>query len=289
MNKKHASKLSLAVLVMALAAPAFAQHASTGLVTRYSDRQGLISELVVEQPSTYRAGSRIFFSVSGAPGAKASVSAQTSRGPKTIPLSETDPGRYEGFYTVHGSDDFTRPSFTARLEKRGQVSEAWSGSENDRSWENRGQWSHDNRDNRNDHDDEGDRYNRDARHGRDARGREPQAVCAVCGSISMIQAVDEGSSDASAPGIIIGGLVGGLLGNQVGGGHGKDATTILGALGGGFLGNEIGKNQNQRKAWVITVNLDNGSSQSFRNNERPNVQIGQRVRVENNQLYPESR
>lgn len=40
-------------------------------------------------------------------------------------------------------------------------------------------------------------------------------------------------------GLAIGAVVGGLLGNQVGGGHGKEATTAAGAVAGALVGNNV--------------------------------------------------
>ena len=53
-------------------------------------------------------------------------------------------------------------------------------------------------------------------------------------------------------GTVIGAVAGGVIGNQVGGGRGRDLTTVAGAIGGGAAGKHIQKQQ-QNKRTVTTI------------------------------------
>jgi outer membrane lipoprotein SlyB len=95
----------------------------------------------------------------------------------------------------------------------------------------------------------------------------------------------------AAPGIgvgaVVGGVVGGVLGRQVGGGTGRDVATVAGVVGGALVGNAIEKSQSASatQLYRVTVQQDNGVVRSFDYAALPEVRIGDRVRVENNQLY----
>ena len=261
--------IASAVLALGLCASAFAQSSANPLSVSYAGDPSILNNFNVEQPSVYAIGTHVFFTVRGEPSSRALVTIQTQRGVKTASLSETDRGIYEGFYTVRPGDDFNFPSYTARLEKRGRVGEAFSVTENrDRGYD-RG-------------------YDRAQDHNRGYN--QPAApTCNNCGVISSIKEVDEGSNEANVPGLLIGGLLGGAVGNQFGQGSGRDVSTLLGAIVGGTVGNQVGKDQNRHRIWIITVNLDNGTSQTFKNEQPPQASAGQRVRVENNQLVLDRR
>ncbi|MBS3911256.1 MAG: glycine zipper 2TM domain-containing protein [Hydrogenophaga sp.] len=100
------------------------------------------------------------------------------------------------------------------------------------------------------------------------------------------------STQAPASGIgagaVVGGLVGGILGHQIGGGTGQDIATVAGVVGGALIGNAIQNNQVPATAsqiYRVTVQQDNGVVRTFDYATQPNVRVGDRVRVENNQLY----
>jgi len=88
-------------------------------------------------------------------------------------------------------------------------------------------------------------------------------------------------------GTVIGGVIGGVLGNQVGGGSGRDAATVVGAVGGAIAGNQIQKNRNQevRESVRISVRLDNGAYRAYDMTSAGDLRIGDRVRVDNGQLF----
>lgn len=87
-------------------------------------------------------------------------------------------------------------------------------------------------------------------------------------------------------GTVIGGVVGGVLGHQVGGGTGKDIATAAGVVGGAVVGHEIEKrNQQQQDVYRIRVRLDNGGSQTMTQQSINDLRVGDRVRIENGNLY----
>lgn len=251
MNNSIPFKIAAAAIALALAGPALADI-SQPLITRY-EGANVMRDFNVDQPGLYEPGERVFFTARGEPGGKATATISTGRGSRDIPLAETTPGTYEGFYTVQARDDFSRPSFSAKLDRRGKIGQAWARPS--------------------------DRYEPQQR----PIYSRPAYVCESCGVVTDIRRVSD-APQSSAPGMIIGGIAGGVLGNQVGSGRGRDVATVLGALAGGAAGNEIGRNNVRQDGWVITVRLDSGASQAFRNSERPNVSTGQRVRVDNGQL-----
>ena len=96
-----------------------------------------------------------------------------------------------------------------------------------------------------------------------------------------------GSQTNGAAGAVAGGAVGGLLGNQVGRGGGRAAATVAGVIGGALIGHSIEQNMNRNSVdyYRVTVQFDNGGLRSFDYAQPPNVQIGDRVRAEGDQLY----
>lgn len=110
---------------------------------------------------------------------------------------------------------------------------------------------------------------------------------AAFGTVTNVELVRAGGSSGIA-GTAIGGVAGGVLGNQVGGGSGRTAATVVGAVGGALIGNAIERNSAAGRGadvYRVSVRLDNGGTQAFDYQNAPNVRIGDRVRVEGNQLY----
>lgn len=112
----------------------------------------------------------------------------------------------------------------------------------------------------------------------------------VYGVIESIEAVPGGSGGIAGSGIgagtVIGGVVGGVLGHQVGGGTGKDIATAAGVVGGAVVGHEIDKrNQQQVDTYNIRVRLDNGGYQSLAQPSVNDLRVGDRVRIENGNIY----
>ena len=97
----------------------------------------------------------------------------------------------------------------------------------------------------------------------------------------------QGSGSSGVAGTVIGGAVGGIAGHQVGGGSGRTAATIIGAVGGALVGRAIEQNNSRggQGVYRVMVQMDDGGSRQFDYAEPPNVQVGERVRVDGNQLY----
>jgi outer membrane lipoprotein SlyB len=105
------------------------------------------------------------------------------------------------------------------------------------------------------------------------------------GVIQSIEAVPTGQTGGGVGlGTVAGAVVGGVLGNQVGSGRGRTAATVAGAAGGALAGGQMQRNSqaaSQGQAYRVTVRMDNGAMQTLLQDNPPNLQIGERVRVSN--------
>ena len=108
----------------------------------------------------------------------------------------------------------------------------------------------------------------------------------VIESIEMVPAESGIAGSGIGAGTVIGGVVGGVLGHQVGGGTGKDIATAAGVVGGAVVGHEIDKrNQQQQNVYRIQVRLNNGGYQTMTQQSLNDLRVGDRVRIENGNLY----
>ncbi len=107
------------------------------------------------------------------------------------------------------------------------------------------------------------------------------------GFIDSIQVVPASSNSSPGVGAVVGGVVGGILGNQVGGGVGNTVATVAGVVGGAVVGNQIEQRNRapSQNVYQISVRLDNGSYQTIQQDSVTNLQVGNRVRVENGRVY----
>lgn len=115
-------------------------------------------------------------------------------------------------------------------------------------------------------------------------GSAPASPAYTASGVGTIQSIDLVQSQHSGPGLgsVAGAVVGGVLGNQVGSGSGRTAATIAGAVGGGVVGNRMEQNsRGADQAYRISVRMDNGSVQTLTQSTAPNLQIGERVRLDN--------
>ena len=95
-------------------------------------------------------------------------------------------------------------------------------------------------------------------------------------------------TQSSGVGAVIGGVAGAVVGSQIGGGSGRTAATVIGAVGGAVAGNAIEVNRNTQpvnESYRISVQLDNGVSRAFDVPAFGDLRIGDRVKIENNQLF----
>lgn len=110
------------------------------------------------------------------------------------------------------------------------------------------------------------------------------------GQVTNVEFIRGGGGQSDGiTGAVIGGAVGGLAGNQIGGGRGRRAATVAGVVGGALIGRALEQNMNNSGGnydhYRVTVRFDNGAVRQFDYAQPPNVQIGDRVRAEGNQLY----
>ena len=106
------------------------------------------------------------------------------------------------------------------------------------------------------------------------------------GVVETIQANNTAATTGIGAGAVIGGVVGGVLGNQIGSGSGKTAATVAGVAGGALIGHQIDKNrQATAPYYTVGVRLNNGDYQTTNLDTIGDLRIGDRVRVENNQMY----
>ena len=107
---------------------------------------------------------------------------------------------------------------------------------------------------------------------------------AAYGYVDRIEVVPRGASSNIA-GTIIGGVVGGLIGSQIGSGSGRTAATVAGAGAGAIAGNVIeGRRRGDNEAFRVSVRLDNGSYQTFMQEDLRDLQTGDRVRLDGNRV-----
>lgn len=99
----------------------------------------------------------------------------------------------------------------------------------------------------------------------------------------------ENLNAASGPGLgaIGGAIAGGVLGNQVGHGTGRAAATVGGAVLGGVAGHKVEEAIRGRSApsYRFRVRLDDGTYQTYTQEQHDNLRVGDRVRVENGRVW----
>lgn len=118
-----------------------------------------------------------------------------------------------------------------------------------------------------------------------SRQAEAQVQYGVVGAIQpLVERRPAGVSTGA--GAVIGGIAGAVIGRQFGNSSdGRANGTILGALGGVIVGDQIERQQASRSIIRVSVNLERGGTRSFDFSDVGDLRIGDRVRVEGNQLY----
>lgn len=109
------------------------------------------------------------------------------------------------------------------------------------------------------------------------------ASCSNCGRIVSIQAVEQ-QGEASGLGAVAGGVAGGVIGNQIGKGRGNTLMTVLGVGGGAYAGHTIEKNMKTTTAYVIKVEMQDGTVRKITQYSAPQFSVGDRVRLKSGQL-----
>jgi outer membrane lipoprotein SlyB len=104
----------------------------------------------------------------------------------------------------------------------------------------------------------------------------------------VVQGIDtvRAQSRTSGGGALLGGAVGALVGHNIEHGNKKVFATGAGAVVGALIGNEIEKNnRGYTDVYRVTVRTDQGGVRSFDYASLDNLRVGDRVRIDNNQLY----
>lgn len=115
-------------------------------------------------------------------------------------------------------------------------------------------------------------------------------------ALEVLPAETRSSSGIGGSGIGIGAIggaiAGGVLGNQVGSGSGRAAATVGGAIAGGVIGNQVEQRVNNNRnageaagTYRLRVRLDDGSYQTFTQDRIDNIRVGDRVRIDNGQVW----
>lgn len=107
------------------------------------------------------------------------------------------------------------------------------------------------------------------------------------GTVTGIDSV-HGAQTTSGAGVAIGGVAGAVIGRQFGDkGNGRALGTMLGAFAGAVLGNEIERqNRGGSRGYTrVKVQLDRGGERAFNIAQAAELRVGDRVRIENNQMY----
>jgi outer membrane lipoprotein SlyB len=107
-------------------------------------------------------------------------------------------------------------------------------------------------------------------------------------SYGVVRSIESiGSDQPRGAGVVVGGIVGAVVGRQFADSNrGKNVGTVAGAVGGALIGNEVEKNARREQQGVrVTIQLDQGSIRSFDYQSIGELRVGDRVRVDGNQVY----
>lgn len=210
-----------------------------------------IDRFEVDPAARLNAGADLFFSLSGSPGATASVRINGVKG--KLSLQEVAAGVYEGTYIIKERDRISANSAVTATLRRGEreVSAVLGQSLL-------------------------------AAAGRAPSARRVARTCANCGVVESINLV-EVAGEGTYLGKIAGGVIGAVIGSQIGQGRGTTAAEIAGAVGGAVAGNEIEKRVKKTKHYEVTVRLQ-GGIQTISYASEPAFRVGDKVKVENGTL-----
>jgi len=90
----------------------------------------------------------------------------------------------------------------------------------------------------------------------------------------------------SGAGAVLGAVLGAVVGNQIGSGSGRAVATGVGAVGGAVAGNAIeGRTLRDGELYRVQVRFDNRTVRDFDFERIGNLNVGDRVKFENGQLY----
>lgn len=107
------------------------------------------------------------------------------------------------------------------------------------------------------------------------------------GVVRSIESIGSASEQPAGGGAVVGGIVGAVIGRQFADSNsGKNVGTVAGAVGGALIGNEIEKNARRDQQGVrVNIQLDQGGIRAFDFKSIGELRVGDRVRIDGNQLY----
>lgn len=120
-----------------------------------------------------------------------------------------------------------------------------------------------------------------------SRTNAPAQASVAYGIVRSIEAGNVAGDQAQGGGAVLGGIIGAVVGRQFADSNsGKNVGTVAGAVGGALIGNEVEKNARREQQGVrVNVQLDQGGVRSFDFKSSGELRVGDRVRIEGNQLY----
>lgn len=116
----------------------------------------------------------------------------------------------------------------------------------------------------------------------------PQGHYVEYGRVSNVEVLrTQEQGKATGVGAVLGGVTGAVVGSQIGSGSGRKAATVVGAVGGAVAGHAIekGRSTTAHETYRVSVQLDNGTSRAYDVPSYGELRIGDRVKIENGQLY----
>lgn len=94
------------------------------------------------------------------------------------------------------------------------------------------------------------------------------------------------ASRPSGAGAVLGAVLGAVVGNQFGAGMGRGVATGAGAVGGAIAGNAVeGRTKRDDEVYRVQVRFDNGSVRDFDFHRVDDLRIGDRVKLEDDQIH----
>lgn len=113
----------------------------------------------------------------------------------------------------------------------------------------------------------------------------PSAYSVEYGQVQSIDLV-RAESQTTGGGALLGAAVGAVVGRQIGSGSGRTAGTMVGAMGGAIIGNQIEKNnRGAQDFYRVAIVTQHGQVRTFDYQQLSELRVGDRVRIENNQVY----
>ncbi|GAB3253351.1 outer membrane lipoprotein [Chitinimonas naiadis] len=105
------------------------------------------------------------------------------------------------------------------------------------------------------------------------------------GRVSNIESVPIDSRNTGG-GAALGAIVGAVIGHQIGSGSGRSVATGVGLVGGAVIGNSMEKRHDSDRAiYRVSVRTEDGRNLRFDYERIDNLQVGDKVRIQDGQLY----